>query len=123
KRDANAFWYLRLTDPNTGAQQWHRLFPDDPAGAYPHKSLADARAQARLLWDLRSTGVDPRVHRVREVRARQAQAEALEREAQRRLSVTDLFERWAATDLRPHIRADGKRVGRRDAGQYTRRSE
>jgi hypothetical protein len=29
KRDAGAYWYLRLTQPATGAQQWHRMFPDD----------------------------------------------------------------------------------------------
>ncbi len=120
KRDASALWYLRLTDPSTGAQQWHRMFPDDPTGAYPHKSLGDARAQARRLWNLRSAGIDPRVQRHDEMRERQARAEAIEREAQRRLSVKELFERWAATDLRPHLRADGKRVGRCDGGQYTR---
>lgn len=120
KRDASARWYLRLTDPATGAQQWHRLFPDDPAGDYPHKTLADARAESRRLWDLRSTGVDPRVQRARAIGEAKARADALEHEAQRRLSVKTLFDHWAATDLQPRQRADGKRAGRRDGGQYTR---
>ena len=66
KRGASALWYLRLTEPSTGAQQWHRLFPDDPAGSFPHKSLADARLEARRLWDLRSSGIDPRARRERD---------------------------------------------------------
>jgi len=120
KREASARWYLRLSDPATGAQQWHRLFPDDPAGDYPHKTLADARAGSRRLWDLRSTGVDPRVQRAHAIGEAKARADALEQEAQRRLSVKALFDRWAATDLQPRTRADGKRAGRRDGGQFTR---
>jgi integrase len=120
KREASARWYLRLSDPATGAQQWHRLFPDDPAGDYPHKTLADARAESRRLWDLRSTGVDPRVQRAHAIGEAKARADALEQEAQRRLSVKALFDRWAATDLQPRTRADGKRAGRRDGGQFTR---
>jgi hypothetical protein len=48
KRGAALHWTLRLTDPATRSQQWHRLFPDDPLGTYPHKGLADARAEARV---------------------------------------------------------------------------
>ena len=43
KHSAELHWTLRLTDPATGADQWHRLFPDVPHGSYPHKGLADAR--------------------------------------------------------------------------------
>ena len=48
-----------------------------------------------------------------------ARAEALQ-QAQRRLTVRQLFQRWQATDLQPGIRADGKRTGRKDGGEYVR---
>jgi len=41
-------------------------------------------------------------------------------ELQRRLTIRQLFERWAATELAPHIRTDGKRSGRKDGGQYSK---
>ena len=120
KRDASALWYLRLTEPSTGAEQWHRLFPDDPAGGYPHKSLGDARAEARRMWDVRSSGIDPRAERDRQIQAQKDLAAAAELEAERRLSLRDLFDRWVATDLQPRLRADGKRTGRKDGGKFTR---
>ena len=58
RRSSTLLWSLRLTDPLTSAEQWHRLFPDDPQGGYPHKGLAEARAEARRLWSTRSNGVD-----------------------------------------------------------------
>ena len=39
---------------------------------------------------------------------------------QRRLTIRQVFERWAATELAPHIGGDGKRIGRKDGGQYVR---
>ena len=120
KRDASALWYLRLTEPATGAEQWHRLFPNDPAGGFPHKSLADARSEARRMWDLRSSGVDPRAQRDRQIQMQKDLEVEAELEAQRRLSVRELFERWVATDLQPRLRADGKRAGRKDGGKFTR---
>jgi len=80
KRGAALHWTLRLTDPASGAEQWHRLFPEDPLGTYPHKSLADARAEARRLWSTRSSGGDPRAERRRQIRARE------EADAQQRLA-------------------------------------
>jgi integrase len=120
KRDAAAWWYLRLTDPASGAEQWHRLFPDDPSGHYPHKTLADAREESRRLWNLRSTGVDPRQARQRQIEEVSAKAEAERIEEERKVTVLSLFDRWAQTDLQPRLRTDGKREGRKDGGQYTR---
>jgi len=117
KRDASARWYLRMTDPATGSQQWHLLFADDPAGGYPHKGLATARAEADRLRSTRSQGLDPRKEREREIRER-AETEAVQLAAQRRLTVSQLFERWQATDLAPTTRADGRRTGRKDGGEY-----
>jgi integrase len=120
KRDASAFWYLRLTEPATGAQQWHRMFPDDPIGGYPHRSLLDARAEAKRLWDLRSEGADPRALRLKTIAARR-QADLDEAAAaKRKVTVRVLFERWCAVDLQPRIGTDGKRVGRKDGGAYAR---
>ena len=56
-------------------------------------------------------------------RARRAAGEAEQQatlERQRRLTVRQLFDRWAATELAPHTRADGKRTGRKDGGLYSR---
>ena len=127
KRDAGAYWYLRLTEPATGAQQWHRMFPDDPAGHYPRKTLADARAEAARLWRLRSEGHDPRALRQRGIEERAAEARAraeeqrrLLEEQRRLLSMRDLFDHWARVELAPHVRADGTRRGRKDGGDYIR---
>lgn len=119
KRDAGAYWYLRLTDPSTGEQQWHRMFPDDPSGHYPHKTLADAREEAGKLWRTRSAGHDPRELRTQTIRQTEENSQQAELERERRLTMRQLFDRWAATELVPHTRADGKRTGRKDGGQYT----
>lgn len=122
KRDASARWYLRLTEPGTGAEQWHMLFPDDAGGGYPHKTLLNARDEADKLRRTRSQGLDPRAERERAVRAWQ-EADRLDREAAaleeaRRLTVRQLFDRWRATCLQPHTDGNGKRTGRKDGGAY-----
>lgn len=120
KRTATLHWVLRLTDPASGAEQWHRLFPDDPLGNYPEKSLAEARAEARRLWATRSSGTDPHAERHRRTQAQHQanNAEAL-LAAQRRVTVRALFDRWAEVDLQPRTTADGHRLGRKDAGAFT----
>ena len=120
KRDAGAYWYLRLTDPATGAQQWHRMFPADPAGSYPHKSLADARDEAERLWRQRSEGHDPRALRLQRIAAEGARVRDAQESERRRVSVRDLFDQWARVELAPHVTADGKRRGRKDGGEYVR---
>lgn len=49
--------------------------------------------------------------------AAQALQEAQDRE--RRLTVRSLFARWKETELTARLRADGKRTGRKDGGQFT----
>jgi integrase len=120
KRDAGAYWYLRLSDPATGAQQWHRMFPDDPAGYYPHKSLADARTEADKLWRIRSEGNDPRALRLQTIAAENARAREAAEAERRRLTVRSLFDHWARVELAPHTLADGTRRGRKDGGEYIR---
>ena len=118
RREGGAYWYLRMSDPSTGATQWHRMFPEDPLGAFPHKSLADARSEAERLWQVRSQGLDPRAERLRLIEEKRQQEQAAQLLAERRLSVRQLFDRWRETELQPRIRADGKRTGRKDGGQY-----
>lgn len=113
-------WYLRLTDPQTGANQWHRMFQEDPQGAYPHKSLAEARDEAARLWEIRRHGIDPRVQRIEMLRAQQLSAEAVRTAEERRITLRKLFDRWVNTELQPRIRTDGKRAGRKDAGKFAR---
>lgn len=118
RRGAAAYWYLRTTDPATGATQWHRMFPDDPHGAYPHQTLAAAREEAERLWSIRRQGLDPRNEHRRLIAERQQQDEAARLQAARRLTVRALFDEWRRADLQPRTRADGKRTGRVDGGQY-----
>ena len=120
KREAGAYWYLRLTDPATSAQQWHKLFPDDPAGHYPHKGLADARGEAAKLWRTRSEGHDPRAVRLRMIDDESTRAREADEAARRRLTLRQLFDHWARVELAPHQRADGQRRGRKDGGDYIR---
>ena len=115
-----------------------------PIGAYQPKghgglTLATAYQEAQRLSILYLSGVrDLHAHfaaeeakrleierRAREQAAHdRAQEEESQRlaslERQRRLTVRQLFDRWASVDLKPHIGADGRRQGRKDGGQYTR---
>lgn len=118
RRDGGSYWYLRLTEPGTGKQQWHKLFDEDPLGAYPHKSLAAARDEAERLWSVRRQGLDPRAEKQKQIQATAKANEAAMLEAARTLSVRQLFDRWRLTELQPRLRADGKRLGRKDGGQY-----
>src|SRR5580765_2485956 len=103
KRDVSSFWYLRLTEPATGAQQWHRMFPDDPTGGYPHRSLADARDEAKRLWDLRSDGTDPRALRLKQIAEQREKDLEAAAALTRKITARVLFERWRAVDLQPRI--------------------
>jgi hypothetical protein len=111
KRGSALHWVLRLSDPASGAQQWHRLFPDDPQGVYPHKSLADARGEARRLWATRSAGIDPRTERRRRIEAEQEARTEARLASERRVTIRKLFERWASIELAPRVAADGPTFG------------
>ncbi|MBE7418399.1 MAG: hypothetical protein HS128_11745 [Ideonella sp.] len=68
----------------------------------------------------RSSGIDPRAKRRRQTRARE-EADAQQRRAQeRRITVRALFDRRAAIELRPRKLAGGTRLGRKDAGAFTK---
>lgn len=119
-RESGAFWYLRLTDPATKAQQWHRLFPDDPSGRYPDKTLADAREETDRLWRQRSQGHDPRALRLQQIADEAERAREASEQARRASTVREVFDHWARVELAPHVRSDGKRSGRKDGGEYIR---
>ncbi len=93
------------------------------------KALRDERD--RLEAELRA-GVDPierkaadklkaefeQAEQVRQHREHIEATQAAELAQARRLTVRHLFDDWRATDLQPRTRADGKRSGRVDGGQY-----
>lgn len=112
RRSDGAFWALRQVNPLTGARTWASLFPDV---SYPEATLTEARrkaTEARLSAAASPTNV------VRDRRAAKAAAQAAELAQQRRVTFRKVFDEWRATDLQPRIRADGKRTGRVDGGQY-----
>jgi len=124
-------FYFRYTLPDGGRDTL-------PIGDYSKDgkggiTLADARAIA-LDWSKLYKGdakKNLREHFARvEAEAKRAeqeareQAEAVQRaadlERERRITVRKLFDRWCLVDLKPHLKADGKRAGRKDGGQYSR---
>lgn len=120
KRDSGAYWYLRMKDPATGAEQWHRMFPDDPSGGYPGKGLKDARSEARRLWAVRAQGIDPRAERERQAREQAEAQQAAELEQLRRVTIRTLFDRWCDVELKSQTLPSGERKGRKDSGALAR---
>ncbi|MBT9597570.1 MAG: tyrosine-type recombinase/integrase [Vitreoscilla sp.] len=86
----------------------YRSGTHDLKGHFEH--VAQAAAQER--------SAEMRRQHEEQLRAVQRE-EAAEAERLRRVSVRALFDRWASTDLAPRLRADGRRLGRRDGGRYT----
>ena len=91
KRAAGCYWYLRMTDPATNSEQWHRMFAGDAEGAYPRKSLSAAREEAERLWAIRSRGLDPRAEQRRAVSQRKVEDDSARLRIARRLSIKTLF--------------------------------
>ena len=93
-------------------------------------TVQQARDKCRQLSTLYRSGVkDLAVHFLHEASARKfsQESESAAREdskkqaaldALRRVSLRSVFEQWRTTDLQPVKRADGKRTGRKDGGQY-----
>lgn len=114
-RAGGAYWAIRQVNPLTGMRTWASLMPKQP---YPEASLADARKAATDAHALTGQHTDlVRVKRAKLVAIR-AKETADVLESQRRLTVKQVFARWAATELTPHVSGDGKRIGRKDGGQY-----
>lgn len=101
-----------------------------PLGSFPSMSVKQARAKFEELAALYRAGhrdvrgylnrqlADEELAREqRRTELAQAQAQA-EAERNRRKTLLQVFEQWRATELQPRLRADGKRIGRKDGGQY-----
>jgi integrase len=116
-RSAGAYWSLRQVNPLTGNRTWAALMPNI---AYPEASLADARKAAAVGRALTLQNTDVVRDKIAKLAAKKATHDADALKQQRRLTVRQVFERWATTELKPHIGGDGKRVGRKDGGQYVR---
>ena len=131
-------FYFRYTT-TTGRRDTMPIGPYDPKGRQGFFTLAAARERAAHCAKLYREGArDLRgyfgqveadrlaaVEAERELadkdahRTKEAEQQA-ELEKQRRLTIKQVFDRWAATDLTPHLGGDGKRIGRRDGGQFVR---
>ena len=125
-------FYFRYAGAD-GRQHRHLIGAYGPGGL----TVAQGRVKARELSALYASGIrDLREHfeaqaaaevaRIEaqrlaaeaEARRLQEEADAAELAASRRLTVRQLFGRWQATDLQPHVGTDGKRVGRKDGGAF-----
>ncbi len=62
--------------------------------------------------------MDPRAQRRRLIEPKHREEESARLEKARLLNVRQLFDRWRDTEIQPRLRADGKRTGRKDGGQY-----
>lgn len=94
------------------AAEWQALHSSGAQDLREYLASEQADAE-RTKEEARHTAAE-----AKRMAAETAQAEELAR--QRRLTIRQVFERWAATELAPHMGGDGKRVGRKDGGQYVR---
>lgn len=127
----NKLFYFRYTGPDRRQVRLTIGFYAKP-GSSGGLTVAEARAVALEWATLYKSGIrDLRDHFASVATAKaseeaeaaqQAQAESAraELERQRRLTVGQVFDRWAATDLAPRTGGDGKRTGRKDGGLYVR---
>ncbi|MDZ4314739.1 MAG: tyrosine-type recombinase/integrase [Azonexus sp.] len=100
-----SFWYRYKLG---NSSKWIRL------GDYPALSLKAARVGAKVLDLKRKQGIDPIEEREQKAAAKVAEQETLRRELEAkgaRVTVRDLFERWASVDL----------VRRKDGGAEVQR--
>lgn len=136
--DGGAFWVFRFKSPVSGKQVRTQLWADDDQGVipFPDASLEEAKRRAGHLRALVADGIDPvlQAHQKRQDELQAAEAErqrvaheqrqleaaaaAAEADNMRRKTVRQVFDQWRATELQPLVRADGKRIGRKDGGQY-----
>jgi integrase len=116
RRAEGAFWSLRQVNPLTGARTWAALFPSVP---YPAATLAEARRKADAARLLAADSPTDLVRdRQAKLAAKRAEAAAADLAQSRQITLRQLFERWAATELTPRVGTDGRRIGRKDGGQY-----
>lgn len=126
-----SYFYFRYTLPD--GKRDTMLIGDYSKDGKGGITLADARAKA-LEWSKLYKGdakknlrehfaiLEAEAKRAEQEAREQAEAEqrAADLERERRITVRKLFDRWCLVDLKPHLKADGKRAGRKDGGQYSR---
>ena len=124
-------FYFRYTD-SQGRRPFMPVGAYHPKGSNGAMTLSAAYKKASDLSALYQTGVrDLKEHFAAEEAKRIAELAAAEQresariaeaalEADRRITVKKLFDRWVKTELKPEDRANGTRLGRKDAGAYTR---
>lgn len=117
RRAGGAYWALRQVNPLTSGRTWAALLP---GVAYPTASLQMAREEADKARLLPVAHTDLVRSRAEAKAAMRRDAETARLEQQRRLTVRQLFDRWAETELTPRLRTDGTRAGRKDGGEYAR---
>lgn len=128
---AERLFYFRYTDTK-GRRPFLPIGHYHPKGNNGGLTLAAAYKKASDLSSKYQSGVhDLKEHFAAEEAEKIAAEAARKQEAidkqiasdlerERRITVRTLFKRWADVELKPHLGADGKRVGRKDAGEYTR---
>jgi len=127
KTQDGAFWTYRYLSPVTGRQMRVPLWGDDDGAVvgFPEATLDEATGRAAYIRSQVAAGVDPVLAAQEEAQAALAAAIEARRVADveqgRRVTVRQLFDRWATTELAPHTRADGTRTGRKDGGDYLRK--
>ena len=124
-------FYFRYSD-SKGSRPFLPIGKYHPKGNAGGITLAQAYKKAAELSTLYQSGVRDMREHFTEIEAQKsiaietkkeevAAAKAAEELAVlQRITVKALFTRWAAVELQPHFRADGKRLGRKDGGQYTK---
>jgi integrase len=101
-----------------------------PIGAYDPEgklgmSLKEARSKYAELATIYNSGVKNLREHLNEQRADETAKVENDRkqkqlEVQRQLTVRQVFDRWAAVELKPHQRSDGQRSGRKDGGAFVK---
>jgi integrase len=104
--------YLTLAAAREKAAAWSKMYKEGERDLRQHF--------AKLEADRLQASEDLRQQADKDKRAAATADQQAELDRQRRLTVIQVFERWAATELAPHVGGDGKRVGRKDGGQYIR---
>jgi len=104
--------YLTLAGAREKAAGWSRQYKEGARDLREHF--------AKLKADNLQASEDLREQADRDKRAFALAEQQADLDRQRRPTVKQVFERWAATELAPHTGGDGKRIGRKDGGLYVR---
>jgi integrase len=104
--------YFSLAGARDLAGSWSKLYKEGARDLRQHF----ANLAAEELIDVENSRQEAEKEKLAELAADEQAA----MEKQRRLTIQQVFERWAATELKAHIGGDGKRIGRKDGGQYVR---